>query len=125
VSWAAFRVLTGAVSAFVFIAISGCSNSVASRQATVPDASRSMLTSTPQTSLPDMGPRNAAKISPCDDLAAADITALGLDPATKRKTDLKEQVVGERGCRWTGRDVLVDVMQPTRGGDVQDSYRLG
>ncbi len=75
----------------------------------MPDASRSMSTSTPQTSSPDMGPRNAARISPCDDLSAADITALGLDPVTKRKTDLKGQVVGERGCRWTGRDVLVDV----------------
>ncbi len=78
-------------------------------QATVPDASRSMLTSTPQTSSPDMGPRNAARISPCDDLSAADVAALGLDPATKRKSDLQGQVVNERGCRWTGRDVLVDV----------------
>jgi len=56
------------------------------------------------------GPRNAAKISPCVDLTMANITAIGLDPSTKQNGDLRGPGVTERGCGWTGKDVLVDIL---------------
>ena len=56
------------------------------------------------------GSRNTAEISPCVDLTTADVKALGLDPSTKRNADLRGPGVAERGCRWTGKDVLIDVL---------------
>lgn len=53
-------------------------------------------------------PRTVDNIKTCEDLTASDITAAGLDPATKRDSSIETKVF-ERGCRWTGRDVLVDI----------------
>ncbi len=99
----------GAVAGLLLMMTSGCSSSMTSVQPAVPDTTSSMVTSTTQTLLPTVGPRNAAQISPCDDLSGADVIALSLDPATKQKADLQGQVVSERGCGWKGKDVLVDV----------------
>ncbi len=56
------------------------------------------------------GPRNAEEISPCVDLTPADVAALGLAPSSRQNSDLRGPGASERGCRWTGTDVLVGVL---------------
>jgi len=92
----------------VVIVSAACSNSSTPGQ---PAAEPSISVTQPvTTSSVARGPRTAAEISPCIDLTAADITALSLDPSTKQNADLRGPGASERGCGWTGTDVLVDVL---------------
>jgi len=102
------RVLGAAVGACAVLVSAGCSNSSTLGQ---PAAEPSTSVAPPlTTSSVVTGPRNAAEISPCVDLTTADVMALGLDPSTKRNADLRGPGVSERGCRWTGKDALIDVL---------------
>lgn len=86
------------------VVVSGCGSAVTSGVA-VPSTA-SVLPSL--ASADPVSQRAASEISPCTDLASADIAALGQNPGTKQDTGVRGQVV-ERGCGWTGKDSLVDV----------------
>jgi hypothetical protein len=46
---------------------------------------------------------------PCTDLSPADVTAMGLDPATKVADNISGDVQ-THGCRWSNADVIVSFL---------------
>jgi len=106
------RSSVSAGSACIAVLVLGCGCSVTAGQPTAETSTTTTTTTTvasPTASAP-AGPRSAADVSPCDDLPAVNVAAVGFDPSTKRKADLRGQGVSERGCRWTGKDMLVDIL---------------
>ncbi|MGZ4561054.1 MAG: DUF3558 domain-containing protein, partial [Mycobacteriaceae bacterium] len=79
-------------------------SSVSSGQATPTGASTS--SATPGGSSSAAGPRGQAEIMPCTDLSPADVTAMGLDSATKVADNISGQV-HNHGCRWKNADFIV------------------
>lgn len=46
---------------------------------------------------------------PCTDLSPADVTAMGLDPATKEDSNISGDV-HTHGCSWSNADVIVGLV---------------
>jgi Protein of unknown function (DUF3558) len=97
-----------AVSVVVVLGVAGCGSSVSSGQATPTGASIAPST-TPGGSSSAARPRNQAEIMPCTDLSPADVTAMGLDPATKDVDNISGQV-HNHGCLWKNADVIVSFL---------------
>lgn len=102
------RLLGAAVGVCAVLVSAGCSDSVTPGQPSAVTSTGILSTSTSASTV--AGPRNAADISPCADLTPADVAAIGLDPSSRQNTDLRGLGASERGCGWTGTDVLVDVL---------------
>jgi hypothetical protein len=94
-----------AVSVVVVLGVAGCGSSVSSGQAT-PTGASIVPSATPGGSSSAARPRGQADIMPCTDLSPADVTAMGLDPATKADSTIGGQV-HTRGCRWENADFIV------------------
>lgn len=94
------------IGAGVVVTVSGCSAESAGQPAAEPATASTGASSAPST---PSGPRTVASISPCDDLTTVNVIALAVDPATKQDTSIRGQKVADRGCGWTGKDILVDV----------------
>lgn len=103
----AFRVWVCAVSVVVVLGVAGCGSSVNSGQATPTGASTS--SATPGGSSTAARPRGQAEIMPCTDLSPADVTAMGLDPATKEDSNISGDV-HTHGCSWSNADVIVGLV---------------
>lgn len=87
----------------VVLGVSGCGSSVSSGQATPTGTSTS--SATPGGSSATRA-RNQAEIMPCADLSPGDVTAMGLDPATKVADNISGDV-HNHGCRWKNVDFIV------------------
>jgi Protein of unknown function (DUF3558) len=96
-----------AVSVVVVLGVAGCGSSVSSGQATPTGTSTS--SATPDGSSSAARPRNQAEIMPCTDLSPADVTAMGLNPATKDVDNISGQV-HTHGCLWKNSDVIVSFL---------------
>jgi Protein of unknown function (DUF3558) len=92
-----------AVSVVVVLGVAGCGSSVSSGQATSTGTSTSSATPGGSSTT---APRNQAEIMPCTDLSPADVTAMGLDPATKVADNISGDV-HNHGCRWKNVDFIV------------------
>lgn len=97
-----------AICVLAALVLSGCGSSVTSGEAAPLSAAASpSLTNSGSTAAPaTTAPRSQADIMPCTDLTAADITAMGLDPATKNIDNISGQV-HNHGCAWGNADTLV------------------
>lgn len=93
-----------AVSVVVVLGVAGCGSSVSSGQAT--PTGTSIAPSATSGGSSATKPRNQAEIMPCTDLSPADVTAMGLDPATKVVDNISGDVQ-THGCRWSNADVIV------------------
>jgi Protein of unknown function (DUF3558) len=89
----------------VALGVAGCGSSVSSGQAT-PTGASIAPSATPGGSSTTTKPRNQAEIMPCTDLSPGDVTAMGLDPATKADSTISGDV-HTHGCRWSNTDVIV------------------
>jgi Protein of unknown function (DUF3558) len=92
----------------VVLGVAGCGSSVSSGQAT-PTGTSIAPSTTPGGSSSAARPRNQAEITPCTDLSPADVTAMGLDPATKEDSNISGDV-HTHGCSWSNADVIVGLV---------------
>lgn len=99
------------VAAGAALVVVGCGGSVTSNQAASvgsTSAAASPTSASVPTPLP-ANPRNQVDIMPCTDLTPADISAMGLDPATKAVDNISGQVQNH-GCRWLNSEIIVSFL---------------
>lgn len=97
------------IGALSLVALAGCTSTGVSGSPEPGTTSGSLATSVGSSS---SGTSSSAgggtSFNPCTDLTDADITAFGLDPTTRKNSDVG---LGDlaRGCGWENTDVTVDI----------------